>query len=90
MSKKKRFKPIFKRHKINGHPSYIYDEYEDQYKYIGITHAKITQGVKNKKLRCNPNVKYGFVYSDCIDYGSGDINCRSYRYRNKYYKEKKK
>ncbi len=57
MIKAKQIKPYFRRHKVNGHPSYIYAENDDEYKYIGITHAKITQGLKNKKLKFNPNSK---------------------------------
>lgn len=55
MTKSKQIKPHFRTHKVNGHPSYIYEEIGDEYKYIGITHASITQGLKNKKLRFNPN-----------------------------------
>lgn len=42
MAKTKQIKPHFRTHKINGHPSYIYAEMGDEYKYIGITHANIT------------------------------------------------
>ena len=57
MSKSKIIKPFFKIHKKNGHPAYIYAEYDDQYKYIGITHAEITQGIRNKKIKFNSNNK---------------------------------
>ena len=50
-------KPFFKIHKKNGHPAYIYAEYDDQYKYIGITHADSTHKLKNIKLKFNPNKK---------------------------------
>ena len=57
MSKKRvQIKPCFRRHKINGHPCYIYDEFNNEYKYIGITHSPITQGLKNKKLKFNPDI----------------------------------
>lgn len=57
MSKSKQIKPHFRTHKINGHPSYIYAEMDDEYKYIGITHAPKTYGIFNKKLKFNPNSK---------------------------------
>ena len=57
MAKTKQIKPHFRTHKVNGHPSYIYAEISDEYKYIGITHADITQGLRNKKLTFNPNSK---------------------------------
>ena len=50
MSKTKIIKPLFKIHKKNGHPAYIYAEYDDQYKYIGITHADSTHKLKNPQL----------------------------------------
>lgn len=40
-----------------GHPTYIYARQGDEYKYIGITHADITKGVKNIPLEKNPNPK---------------------------------
>lgn len=57
MAKTKQIKPHFRTHKINGHPSYIYAEIDNEYKYIGITHANFTQGLRNKKLKFNPNNK---------------------------------
>lgn len=45
----------FRTHKKNGHPSYIYAKVNGKYKYIGITHSKITNGVKNIELEQNPN-----------------------------------
>lgn len=53
----KAIKPHFRTHKKNGHPSYIYAENNDEYKYIGITHADKTYGQYNKKLKYNPNVQ---------------------------------
>jgi len=40
-----------------GHPTYIYARRGDDFYYIGLTHAKITNGVKNIKLERNPNPK---------------------------------
>ena len=54
MSKYKIIKPHFRTHKINGHPSYIYAENTTDYKYIGITHAEVTHGLKNVDLKFNP------------------------------------
>lgn len=54
---KKQIKPHFRTNKINGHPSYIYAEKGDDYKYIGITHSKKTHGLKNIPLKYNPNSK---------------------------------
>ena len=47
----------FRTHKINGHPSYIYEKVGNRYKYLGVTHSKITQGTKNIELDQNPNPK---------------------------------
>ena len=55
MSKFKVVKPFFKTHKKNGHPSYIYAENSEEYKYIGITHSSKTHCLKNKRLKYNPN-----------------------------------
>ena len=55
MGKFKPIRPFFKMHRKNGHPSYIYAENEEEYKYIGITHASTTHGLENKRLRYNPN-----------------------------------
>lgn len=38
-----------------GHPTYIYAKVGDTYHYIGITHAPVTQGVKNIPLEENPD-----------------------------------
>ena len=37
------------------HPSYIWQERGNLYDYHSITHSKEIDGVKLKKLRCNPN-----------------------------------
>jgi hypothetical protein len=57
MGKKKRFKSRFLHGKKanSGHPAYIYAKDGDSFKYIGITHADITDNVKNIKLEKNPN-----------------------------------
>lgn len=41
--------------KIKGHPTYIYRKINGKYQYIGLTHSKITDNVKNIKLKVNPN-----------------------------------
>jgi hypothetical protein len=56
MAKYKIVKPHFRMHKINGHPSYIYADNGIEYKYIGITHSNLTDGVKNIKLKYDPNI----------------------------------
>ena len=38
-----------------GHPTYIYAQIGDQFRCLGITHAKITKGVRNIQLEKNPN-----------------------------------
>lgn len=57
MAKFKIVKPHFRTHRNNGHPSYIYAQSKDEYKYIGITHANNTHGLDNIKLKSNPNPK---------------------------------
>lgn len=47
----------FRKNKQNGHPAYIYAKVGNDYKFIGITHSEITDGVKNIKLDKNPNPK---------------------------------
>lgn len=37
-----------------GHPTHIYAQIGDEYEYIGITHAEITDGIKNIPLEKNP------------------------------------
>lgn len=55
--KYKIIKPHFRTHKKNGHPSYIYADNGNEYKYIGLTHSKKTYGQFNKPLKFNPNNK---------------------------------
>lgn len=57
MGKFKILRPHFRIHKKNGHPSYIYAENKTDYKYIGMTHSSKTHGIKNKRLKFNPNKK---------------------------------
>ncbi len=55
--KDKRFHPQF-RHSKNAnrqHPTYIFAKNGDDYEFIGITHSKITNGIKNIPLEKNPN-----------------------------------
>lgn len=57
MTKKKKFRPQFRRgRKVNaGHPVYVYDQKNGVFHYIGLTHSKITKGLKNIPLEKNPN-----------------------------------
>ena len=45
----------FRKNKVSGHPVYIYKKVGRKYEFIGITHAEITQGVRNIKLEKSPN-----------------------------------
>ena len=47
----------FRKNKVSGHPAYIYKKVGRRYEFIGITHAEITQGVKNIRLDQSPNPK---------------------------------
>ena len=40
-----------------SHPTYVYARVGENFKYLGITHAKITDGIKNIPLEKNPNPK---------------------------------
>ena len=40
-----------------GHPTYIYAQVGNEFIFVGITHAKITDGIKNIQLERNPNPK---------------------------------
>lgn len=51
----KKLNEIRRGKKIKNHPAYIYARDGNTYKFIGITHAPITQGVRNIKLLKNPN-----------------------------------
>ena len=45
----------FRKNKKTGHPAYIYAKVGKEFKFIGITHSKITNGIENIKLDKNPN-----------------------------------
>lgn len=45
----------FRKHKPSGHPAYIYEKVGDEFRFIGITHSKISRGVKNIELDVNPD-----------------------------------
>lgn len=47
----------FRKNKVSGHPVYIYKKVGRRYEFIGVTHAEITQGVRNIKLERSPNPK---------------------------------
>lgn len=60
MAKKRQTKSEFRRTNLKqglNHPTYIYARVGDDYRYLGITHAKITEGVRNIPLEKNPNPK---------------------------------
>ena len=54
-NKKEIKKDEFRKNKLTQHPTYIYAQIGNEYKFIGITHSKITQGIENIKLEKNPN-----------------------------------
>ena len=56
-NKKEIKKNEIRKNKKTEHPAYIYARVGNSYKFIGITHSPITQGVKNIKLDKNPNPK---------------------------------
>lgn len=53
----KRNRDEFRVNKDSGHPTYIYQKVGNEYKYIGITHSRITRGSKNIELEKNSNPK---------------------------------
>lgn len=60
MAKVKNKNPIkkneFRKNKSAGnHPAYIYAQVGHDFRFIGVTHADMTGGVKNIKLEKNPN-----------------------------------
>ena len=58
MSKKNKFKPSFRYNKglkSKGHPTYVYGESGNEYKYLGITHSSKSGHKKNYELSKNPN-----------------------------------
>lgn len=78
MARKKRIKPYFGRGRtINaGHPIYVIHKEQDKKEYIGMTHAKITKGIKNFKLNKNPNPKDSTdaYFRPAVDYTTEKIN----------------
>ena len=60
MAKKKRFRSGFRINfgsKSRGHPTYVYGESGNEYKYIGITHSAKSGHKKNYELSKNPHPK---------------------------------
>lgn len=57
MANKRKRNPEFRFNRVTNHPTYIYAKDGRNYKYIGLTHAKITQGTENIPLSKNPNPK---------------------------------
>ena len=58
MAKRKQFKPGFRHNnspKSKGHPTYVYGESGNEYKYLGITHSSKSGHKKNYELLNNPN-----------------------------------
>lgn len=58
MSRKK-YQPRneFRKHKRSGHPAYIFAKVDDEFLFLGITHADVTRGIKNIQLDSNPDSK---------------------------------
>lgn len=44
----------------SGHPAYIYAKVGDEFIFLGITHAPITNGMKNIQLDTNPDPSDSF------------------------------
>lgn len=59
MGKKIRSRDEFRTNnaKKEKHPAYIFAQIGDDYRFVGITHADITDGIKNIPLEKNPNPK---------------------------------
>ena len=55
--KKKKFRYNFRKNKRVNHPAYLIDQDGNMYKYIGLTHSKVTDNVQNVKLSKNPDPK---------------------------------
>jgi hypothetical protein len=53
----KGFKSHFRYNKRIKHPTYVYSQVKNNYRYIGLTHSSITKGKQNFKLNDNPNPK---------------------------------
>lgn len=56
-SKKAVKKDEFRYNKTNKHPAYIFAHIGHDFKFLGITHSPITEGVENIELSVNPNKK---------------------------------
>jgi len=50
-------KDEFRHSKKIKHPGYVFVQIGDEMQYLGVTHAKITKGIKNIPLDQNPNPK---------------------------------
>lgn len=81
MAKKKQPRNEFREHKKSGHPTYIYEKVGDEYKFLGITHAPITRGMKNIPLEQNP---------DPTDKEKAYIKQKSEKDKTSQFKERKK
>ena len=55
----KKVKTHYRKNYKTNHPAYIfaYIPKTKEYKYIGITHSPVTDGIKNIKMADNPNPK---------------------------------
>ena len=49
----------FRKNKKSGHPAYIFAKIGNEFIYLGLTHADVTQGVKNILLEHSPNPSDG-------------------------------
>jgi len=60
----------------HGHPTYIFAKIGKVYKYIGITHAEITKGMRNIKLDKNPDpndVRNSYLHSKTSEASKDDF-----------------
>jgi len=55
MHERRKYKFDIRRNNNTGHPAIIYEIRGKQYKFISVTHASITNGIRNVKLSFNPN-----------------------------------
>jgi len=53
--KPKKIKFDIRKNLKTGHPAVIYEIRGKQYKYLSLTHASETNGIRNVKLTFNPN-----------------------------------
>lgn len=54
-NKKEIKKDEFRTYSPTGHPAYIFARVGNDYKFVGVTHSPITDGVENIRLDKNPN-----------------------------------